>query len=116
MAALDPLCILNSDTQVGPDGVARRANEKVTRNYMQFGKYCFVSKQLISFEIRRIRSNKFSLRSPTPNFNNNNTSFSLDIFDFRKNIVSRIINLLFVHSSLLSFRSFVVPFWLSFLF
>lgn len=41
MAALDPLGILNSDTQVG-DGVARRANERVTRNYMQFGKY-FVS-------------------------------------------------------------------------
>lgn len=43
MAALDPLGILNSDTQVGPDGVARhvarRANEKVTRNYMNFGKY-----------------------------------------------------------------------------
>jgi hypothetical protein len=30
---------LNSVTQIGPDGVARRANEKVTRNYMQFGKY-----------------------------------------------------------------------------
>lgn len=43
MAALDPLGILNSDTQVGPDGVARRANEKVTRNYMQFGKYWFMS-------------------------------------------------------------------------
>lgn len=56
MAALDPLCILNSDTQVGPDGVARRANEKVTRNYMQFGKY-FVSlvelDEHASFEIRR---------------------------------------------------------------
>lgn len=39
MAALDPLNILNSETQVGPDGVPRRANEKVTRSYMQFGKY-----------------------------------------------------------------------------
>lgn len=39
MAAIDPLEILNQETQVGPDGVARRANEKVTRNYMQFGKY-----------------------------------------------------------------------------
>lgn len=38
MAALDPLGILNADTKVGPDG-ARRANEKVTRNYMNFGKY-----------------------------------------------------------------------------
>lgn len=40
MAELDPLGILNSASQVGPDGIARRANEKVTRNYMQFGKYC----------------------------------------------------------------------------
>lgn len=67
MAALDPLCILNSDTQVGPDGVARRANEKVTRNYMQFGKYfCLLSllfcytttkenKNQLKFEIRRQR-------------------------------------------------------------
>lgn len=40
MADLDPLRILNSEVQVGPDGVSRRANEKVTRHYMQFGK-CF---------------------------------------------------------------------------
>lgn len=39
MAALDPLCILNADLKVGPDGEPRRANEKVTRNYMQFGKF-----------------------------------------------------------------------------
>ena len=38
MADLDPLRILNSEVQVGPDGVSRRANEKVTRHYMQFGK------------------------------------------------------------------------------
>lgn len=38
MADLDPLRILNSEVQVGPDGVPRRANEKVTRHYMQFGK------------------------------------------------------------------------------
>ena len=39
MADIDPLGIINSDTQIGPDGVPRRANEKVTRNYMLFGKY-----------------------------------------------------------------------------
>lgn len=39
MADIDPLGIINSGTQMGPDGVPRRANEKVTRNYMQFGKY-----------------------------------------------------------------------------
>jgi hypothetical protein len=39
MADIDPLGIINSDTHVGPDGIPRRANEKVTRNYMQFGKY-----------------------------------------------------------------------------
>lgn len=39
MADIDPLGIINSETQIGPDGVPRRANEKVTRNYMQFGKY-----------------------------------------------------------------------------
>jgi hypothetical protein len=42
MADIDPLKILNSETQVGPDGIARRANEKVTRSYMQFGKYLFL--------------------------------------------------------------------------
>jgi hypothetical protein len=40
MADIDPLGIINSETHVGPDGIERRANEKVTRNYMQFGKYC----------------------------------------------------------------------------
>ena len=39
MADYDPLGIINSETQIGPDGVTRRANEKVTRNYMLFGKY-----------------------------------------------------------------------------
>lgn len=39
MAEVDPLGILNSGDHVGPDGVARRANEKVTRNYMQFGNF-----------------------------------------------------------------------------
>jgi len=39
MADIDPLKIINSETQIGPDGVPRRANEKVTRNYMLFGKY-----------------------------------------------------------------------------
>lgn len=42
MADIDPLGIVNSGTQIGPDGVPRRANEKVTRNYMQFGKYLFL--------------------------------------------------------------------------
>lgn len=37
MADIDPLGIINSQTHIGPDGVARRANEKVTRTYMQFG-------------------------------------------------------------------------------
>lgn len=41
MADYDPLGICNSETQVGPDGVARRANEKVTRSYMYFGNYFF---------------------------------------------------------------------------
>lgn len=49
MAALDPLGILNADIKVGPDG-ARRANEKVTRNYMNFGKY-FVPHWLIEVHI-----------------------------------------------------------------
>ncbi|XP_063701924.1 2-oxoglutarate dehydrogenase complex component E1 isoform X3 [Culicoides brevitarsis] len=35
-ADYDPLGIVNVDKQVGPDGIARRANEKVTRTYMQF--------------------------------------------------------------------------------
>uniref|UniRef100_A0A336L549 2-oxoglutarate dehydrogenase, mitochondrial n=1 Tax=Culicoides sonorensis TaxID=179676 RepID=A0A336L549_CULSO len=35
-ADFDPLGIVNNETQVGPDGIARRANEKVTRTYMQF--------------------------------------------------------------------------------
>lgn len=39
MSDIDPLGIINSNTSVGPDGIPRRANEKVTRNYMQFGKY-----------------------------------------------------------------------------
>lgn len=39
MADIDPLGIINSETQIGPDGIPRRANEKVTRNYMLFGKY-----------------------------------------------------------------------------
>lgn len=39
MADIDPMGIINSETQIGPDGVVRRANEKVTRSYMQFGKY-----------------------------------------------------------------------------
>lgn len=64
MAALDPLGILNSDTQVGPDGVARRANEKVTRNYMQFGKYFYVgSFQVLSvlrFGDKKMRTTKRS--------------------------------------------------------
>ena len=42
MADIDPLGIINSETQVGPDGVPRRANEKVTRSYMQFGKYFLI--------------------------------------------------------------------------
>ena len=65
MAALDPLGILNSDTQVGPDGVARRANEKVTRNYMQFGKYFVLLTNIqreelkkFFFEIRRQKREK----------------------------------------------------------
>lgn len=46
MADYDPLGIINSETQIGPDGVPRRANEKVTRNYMLFGKYLtFIQKQ-----------------------------------------------------------------------
>lgn len=50
MADYDPLGIINSETQIGPDGVPRRANEKVTRNYMLFGKYLtFTQKQKISF-------------------------------------------------------------------
>lgn len=44
MADIDPLGIINSETQIGPDGVPRRANERVTRNYMQFGKYFFCTK------------------------------------------------------------------------
>lgn len=43
MADYDPLGIINSETQIGPDGVTRRANEKVTRNYMLFGKYLTLS-------------------------------------------------------------------------
>ncbi|XP_070509691.1 2-oxoglutarate dehydrogenase complex component E1-like isoform X2 [Chironomus tepperi] len=39
MADYDPLGIINSETQIGPDGVPRRANEKVTRNYMLFGEH-----------------------------------------------------------------------------
>ncbi|CAH1712620.1 unnamed protein product [Chironomus riparius] len=39
MADYDPLGIINSETQIGPDGVTRRANEKVTRNYMLFGEH-----------------------------------------------------------------------------
>jgi len=39
MADIDPLGIINSETQIGPDGVPRRANEKVTRNYMLFGEH-----------------------------------------------------------------------------
>lgn len=38
-ADYDPLGIVNCETQIGPDGIARRANEKVTRTYMQFGNY-----------------------------------------------------------------------------
>lgn len=41
MADIDPLGIVNSEVQVGLDGVPRRANEKVTRNYMQFGNFFF---------------------------------------------------------------------------
>lgn len=37
MADLDPLGIVNSDIKSNPDGSTRRANEKVTRKYMQFG-------------------------------------------------------------------------------
>lgn len=44
MAQMDPLGILNSGSSVGPDGLPRRANEKVTRNYMNFGKLSFPSK------------------------------------------------------------------------
>lgn len=39
MAQMDPLGIRETGTTVGPDGL--RANEKVTRNYMQFGKLSF---------------------------------------------------------------------------
>lgn len=38
MADLDPLGIVNSDIKQNPDGSTRRANESVTRTYMQFGK------------------------------------------------------------------------------
>lgn len=41
MAQTDPLGIRDTGTTLGPDGL--RANEKVTRNYMQFGKLSFIS-------------------------------------------------------------------------
>lgn len=40
MAQTDPLGIRETGTTIGPDGL--RANEKVTRNYMQFGKLSFM--------------------------------------------------------------------------
>jgi hypothetical protein len=36
MAAIDPLAILNAEVHSGPGGI-RRANESVTRHYMNFG-------------------------------------------------------------------------------
>lgn len=52
MADIDPLGIINSETQIGPDGIPRRANEKVTRNYMLFGKYSSFSQTQKTFLIR----------------------------------------------------------------
>lgn len=37
MADVDPLRILNSELKVTQDGVKRRANEQVVRQYMNFG-------------------------------------------------------------------------------
>lgn len=37
MADVDPLGILNSELKLTQDGVKRRANEQVVRQYMNFG-------------------------------------------------------------------------------
>jgi len=48
MAAIDPLAILNKEVKPGPGGV-RRANESVTRHYMQFGNQFDISQEKLLF-------------------------------------------------------------------
>jgi hypothetical protein len=64
MAAIDPLAILNKEVKPGPGGV-RRANESVTRHYMQFGnqfEFSHTHKKKQEFCFRKKAQNQYCVK------------------------------------------------------